>query len=203
MARKVLLLIAPLLLLLQVCGLAQVYGLLHPASSFRRGQSEVGGYLMLLGDGGLDFGVLAKGRLGLGGGGEVGGKLGLLGDGHIGLLLGADYKHQFLRQTREIPLNLAGDWAFLMRAWDDHFYWALNSTCIVDHLIDLEQGKSLNPYGGLTLSINYFTNRVDDLDLDLCLNLGMVFRVTEVLSFVGEIEVGDDAGLGMGVSFRL
>lgn len=204
MGRKILLVLTALSLLWLVPALGQVYGLLHPASSLGRGNSEVGGYLMLLGDRGVDFGVLGKGRMGLGGGGEVGGKLGILGDGGIGVLLEADYKYQFLRQRRELPINLAGDWAFQIRASDGDFYWGVNSTCIVDHLVRLERGKSLRPYGGLSLSINYASYRADELELDLCLNLGMLFRFTPVLSFVGEIEAGSqDAGLGMGLTVGL
>lgn len=201
MSKKVLLLLIALFLVGEVPALPEVYGLFHPASSLRRGRGGGGGYLILWGDDPLSFGVLGKGRIGLGGGGEVGAKLGLLGDGDIGFLIGADYKQQFLRQKRELPLNLAGDWGFLMRVWGDHLFWALNSTCIVDHSIRLEGRRRLTPYGGLTLSINYTGNRQDHLDLDLCLNLGVIFGITQILSFVPEIEIGDNIGLGMGLSY--
>ncbi len=203
MGKKTLLFLIALSLLCGTAAMGQVYGLLHPASSLTRGRSSLGGYLMLMGDGGVDFGAVGKGRMGLGGGGEVGGKLGLLGDGRIGLLVGADYKHQFLRQERELPINLAGDFALQVITSDGHLFWAVNSTCILDHVVPLERGGSLNPYGGVTLSINYFHNRVDDLDLDVCLNLGLIFQVTQLLSFVGEIEVGEYTGLGMGLTVGL
>jgi len=204
---------AIILLLSGVTTSAQFVGALHSARPLDQKTTDVGAYFGLF-EGpratGTTVTVFGQTRHGLFPMGDGGLKFGLVdfdnGEDDVGIILAADLQwallaprwgdRVWLSAGPEITMyNTSG-----MRGWG--FAGNLSASYDFEH-----RGKSISPYGRLTIrleSIDYDNpkHKVTS-ELQVGLNPGVVWEISEFLDFVGELQLDDQFGFLAGLNFRI
>jgi len=146
-------------------------------------------------------------RFGLGALAEIGVKVGastidIGSEDKAAILLGADVKYQLVKQTEEVPVDMAIDLGF-----DTHILSGKNvsevsfSTIFSRSFPLTERGYKVTPYGGIELSVlngSYLADR----ETDYYVFAGVEWKLSQKAMFYGEFKAGDNTLGGIGIRFE-
>lgn len=123
-------------------------------------------------------------------------------DDNIAALIGADLKLQLIKQTEDVPVDMAIDLAF-----DTHIISGENvgdlsfSTIFSRPIMLTDRGYKLSPYAGIELSVLY-GSFFDKRETDYYVFGGMEWKFTQKSMMYVEIKTGDHTLGGVGVRFE-
>ena len=146
-------------------------------------------------------------RFGLGAMAEAGVKIGASTidtgpEDKAAVLLGADIKYQLVKQTEEIPVDMAIDLGF-----DTHLISGKNvsevsfSTIFSRSFPLTERGYKLTPYGGIELSALY-GSYLPENETDLYAFVGVEWKLSQKTMFYAELKAGENTLGGIGIRFE-
>jgi hypothetical protein len=146
-------------------------------------------------------------RFGLGALAEIGVKAGAStidvgSEDKAAILLGADIKYQLIKQTEDVPVDMAIDLGF-----DTHLLSGKNvsevsfSTIFSRSFPLTERGYKVTPYGGIELSVlngSYLSDR----ETDYYVFAGVEWKLSQKAMLYGELKAGDNTLGGIGIRFE-
>lgn len=146
-------------------------------------------------------------RFGLGALAEIGVKMGASTidtgpEDKVGILLGADFKYQLVKQTEGIPVDMAIDLGF-----DTHVFSGMNvsevsfSTIFSRSFPLTERGYKVTPYGGIELSALY-GSYLRENETDYYAFLGVEWKLTQKAMLYAELKAGEHTLGGIGIRFE-
>jgi hypothetical protein len=174
------------------------------AESLDPGMTQLG-FAFTIGDGYKSFYPAV--RYGLGAFFEIGGRFGLTSadtgsEDKIAELLGVDAKYQMIKQTDDIPVDVAIDLGY-----DTHFIGGKNLseltfTGLFSRSFPLtDRGYKITPYGGMQLA-SKFGSYVEKQETDFYVIAGAEWKLTQKAMVYVEIKTGDNTLGGVGVRFE-
>ncbi len=146
-------------------------------------------------------------RYGLGSLVEIGGKFGATSaefnsEDKVGALLGVDLKYQVIRQTDEIPVDMALD-----LGWDNTFVNSGNTSELTFSTIFsrgfplTDLGYKFSPYGGLEMSALYGSLTPEN-KTSIYGFFGFEWKFSQKTAFLMEIKTGNVTLGGIGIKFE-
>ena len=148
-------------------------------------------------------------RYGLGALFEVGVKFGVTSldvgpDDKLGALVGADIKYQLIKETGDIPLDLAVDVGL-----DTTFISGDNvseltfSTIISKGFPLMDRGYKFTPYGGIELSSMHGSSQYVPPDDTKVFGIGgLEWKISQKFMFLAEVKFGAEMIGGIGINFE-
>jgi len=192
---------------------AQIVGCLHSAKPVDLRATDIGGYIGLYdGAGSEDMPIAIFGQIrhGLFAAGDGGLKFGLAdsdaGGDDVGLVLAADMQWALLAPRWGDPFWLSVGPEITLNDGDGARVWSFGGNITGAHDL-LIRATKITIYGRLNLrleTIDYdHKNHSSDTDLEIGFNPGFIWRATDFMDFVGEIQLDDQVGILAGINFRM
>lgn len=134
------------------------------------------------------------------------------------IMLGADFKYQFISKDslNNGPFDMAFGAFFEYYNFGDSYnvgttvvdysitVWQLGGNFIGSYPLYLKNGNRLIPYGRLNVRLeNFDSDFYDDSNLEVGINAGVRWEVTNMINFYGELQLDGNDGLFLGVDFNV
>ena len=147
-------------------------------------------------------------RYGLGSMMEVGGKFGVSSDtstsnDQLGVLVGADFKYQIIKETEGIPVDLAVDLGLDNVIIHDSNATVTTFSTIVSKGFSLtDRGYKLTPYGGLEMAA--LRGSYDGINDHTSVYVfgGLEWKLTQKFMVLMELKTGSNMMGGVGIKFE-
>lgn len=147
-------------------------------------------------------------RYGLGALFEVGARVGAISvdigpKDKLSALVGADVKYQLIKQTDEIPIDLAVDLGLDNTFLSGDHIMELSFSTIVSRGIPLtDRGYKFTPYGGLELAAQYSSSAYVQDDTNLYVFGGVEWKLSQKFMLTAEVKAGSETLGGLGIRFE-
>jgi hypothetical protein len=120
----------------------------------------------------------------------------------LGGLLGADLKYQIIRQTQDIPVDMALDLGLDNTFINERNATELTFSAIFSRGFPLtEQGYKLVPYGGLEMTALY-GSLIPENKTSVYAFGGVEWKISQKVAFLMEIKAGPITVGGIGIKFE-
>jgi hypothetical protein len=178
--------------------------LLVTAESIDPGMTQVG-FHFVAGEGYQSFYPAI--RYGLGAFFEIGGRFGITSadvgsEDKTGELIGVDVKYQMIKQTDDIPVDVALGVGFDTNFINSENLSDLTFTALFSRAFPLtDGGYKITPYGGAQFS-SLSGSYLDSRETDFYVFAGMEWKMTQKSMLYLEIKAGDSTVGGVGVRFE-
>ena len=146
-------------------------------------------------------------RFGLGGLAEIGVKFGATTadvgpEDKVALLAGADVKYQLIKQTEDIPVDMAVDLGFNTHLISGKNISDITFSTIFSRSYPLsERGYKVTPYGGIELSVLYGSYFPEN-ETDYYVFVGAEWKLSQKSMFYAELKAGAHTLGGLGIRFE-
>lgn len=120
----------------------------------------------------------------------------------VGAIVGADVKYQLVKETEDVPLDMALDLGFDTTFISGSNLSELTFSVILSKGFPLtERGYKISPYGGIEMSTVYGSYAPEN-DTDILGFAGVEWKISQKFMLYGEAKVGDDFLGGIGLRFE-
>lgn len=122
------------------------------------------------------------------------------------LMFGADFKYNFLSRdsSGRVPFDMSLGGLFEYYDFDGASAWYLGGMFIGSYPIVLNNNSRLVPYGRFNVRIeNYDVGMADDSNLELGINAGLKWEISQTMDFYGEFQFDGNDGIFVGLDFNV